>query len=196
MTIKLTPHNIDEAVAEAVAILKCSGAVLLVPTETVYGLVCRAKDTVAIDKIYELKDRDRSKKLALFIADWPKLADDGVILDGLPAKLATQYTPGAITIIAPSKSGETVGFRVPDHPFILALLKTSGEALASTSANLSGNPNVLSVESALKELNGSPDLVIDGGNIPENALASTVVNATGSEPKILRQGALVIDLSL
>ncbi len=192
MTITLTNNNIDEVVAQAVSTLKRPGTVLLVPTETVYGLVCRAADRVAIDKIYELKDRDRSKKLALFIADWQKLAQDGVILDGLPAKLATQYTPGAITIIAPSKSGETVGFRVPDHPFILKLLQSCNEALASTSANLSGNPNVLSVESALKELNGTPDLAIDGGTIPQDALASTVVDATGIEAKILRQGALII----
>ncbi len=146
-----------------------------------------------MDKIYFLKDRDRSKKRALFAYDWRKLSGMGVKLEGLPEKLAEKYCPDAITIIAPGANGETVGFRVPDHPFIQALLKRAGYPLASSSANLSGKPNVLSVDEALNELNGEPALAIDGGAIPPDSQASTVVDATGKEPKILRQGSLFIE---
>ncbi len=190
--IDLKEYGMEYAVNAAAEALNEPGAVLLVPTETVYGLVCRAADSRAVDKIYALKDRDRSKKLALFAYDWRKLSGIGVKLEGLPEKLAEKYCPGAITIIAPGENGETVGFRVPDHPFILALLKRTGYPLASTSANLSGRPNVLSVDEALNELNGEPALAIDSGAIPPDSLASTVVDATGGEIKILRQGSLVI----
>lgn len=186
--ISLSRDGISAAVAQAVAALSKPGAVLLVPTETVYGLVCRASDAAAVERIYELKDRDHSKKLALFVGDWRKLSDAGVILDGLPSELAEKYCPGAVTIIAKSESGETVGFRVPDHPFILALLRAIDFPLASTSANLSGRPNVLNVEAALQELQGEPELIIDGGDIPADALASTVIDATGETPRVLRQG--------
>lgn len=189
----LNSTGIPAAAAAAAAVLRRPGTVVLVPTETVYGLVCRADDAAAVDKIYNLKDRDRSKPLALFTPDFRLLADRAE-LDGLPARLAERYMPGPITIIARGNAGGTVGFRIPDHPFILALLGQLDFPLASTSANLSGHPNVLSVGEALAELAGEPDLVIDGGPIPPGALASTVVDATGATPRILRQGALQIEL--
>ena len=185
--MRLMP-DVDAAVAEAAAVLRRPGTVVLVPTETVYGLVCRASDEAARKRIYELKHREASKPLALFTADWRKL--DGVRLEGLPAALAEKYCPGPITIIAPGVDGGTVGFRIPDHPFILKLLRELDFPLASTSANLSGQPNVLTVAEALAQLRGEPDLAIDGGAIAPGALASTVVDATGTTPRILRQGAL------
>ena len=185
--IQLLP-DCEAAVAEAAAVLRHPGTVVLVPTETVYGLVCRASDEAARKRIYELKHRAASKPLALFTADWRRL--EGVKLEGLPATLAEKYCPGPITIIAPGAEGGTVGFRIPDHPFILKLLRELDFPLASTSANLSGQPNVLTVTEALAQLCGEPDLAIDGGAIAPGALASTVVDATGTTPRILRQGAL------
>lgn len=190
----LASSGVAAAVARAVELLRRPGAVLLVPTETVYGLVCRADDAEAVERIYNLKDRDHSKKLALFIGDWRKLAARGVQLDGLPARLAEKYCPGAVTIIARGADGGTVGFRVPDHPLILALLRAIDFPLASTSANHSGHPNALHVDDALGQLNGEPDLAIDGGAIPADAQASTVIDATGDVPKILRQGPVTVQL--
>ena len=83
-----------------------------------------------------------------------------------------------------------MGFRVPDHPFVLELLRRVGCPLAQTSANHSGHPNALTVGRALAELSGDLSLAVDGGAISADALASTVVDATGSSPRILRQGAL------
>lgn len=184
--------GLDAAVSAAAEVLRRPGAVVLVPTETVYGLVCRADDEGARRRIYELKDRDYSKPFALFAADWRSLAPLAV-LDGLPSRLAERYCPGPITVIAPGRGGGTVGFRVPDHPFVAGLLAKLDFPLASTSANLSGRPNVRSVAAALAELDGEPDLAIDGGEISGEALASTVVDATGELPRIIRQGALRIE---
>ncbi len=193
--LSLTAATVAECAAAAVEMLQHPGAVILVPTETVYGLVCRAEDAEAIQRIYDLKDRDRSKPLAWFIADWRKLETYGVKTAGLPQKLAERFCPGAITIIAPVRSGGTIGFRTPDHPLILELLRRIDLPLASTSANLSGHPNALTVTDALAELSGEVDLAIDGGAIAPDAQASTVVDATGNIPRILRQGALQIPLS-
>ena len=190
--LSLSESGLDAAVEAALSALAVPGAVILVPTETVYGLVCRAADAAAVRRIYELKDRDFSKPLGWFVADWRTLADSGVRLEGLPAELAAKYCPGPITIIAPKTDGGTIGFRVPDHPFILELLRRIGRPLAQTSANHSGHPNALTVEQALAELSGELPLAIDGGPIPPDALASTVVDATSSAPRVLRQGALRI----
>ena len=83
-------------------------------------------------------------------------------------------------------------FRVPDHPLILAVLRRIGCPLAQTSANHSGHPNALTVQAALAELSGDAALAVDGGPIAPDALASTVVDATGKEPRVLRRGALRI----
>ena len=186
--MRLMP-DVDAAVAEAAAVLRRPGTVVLVPTETVYGLVCRASDEAARKRIYELKHREASKPLALFTADWRKL--DGVRLEGLPAALAEKYCPGPITIIAPGVDGGTVGFRIPDHPFILSLLKLYGRALASTSANRSGQPPALEVGYALETLAEQPDFTVDGGALPKDSIASTVVLVNSDNSyKILREGLI------
>ncbi len=190
--LDLAGEGVEAAVDAACRALSLPGAVVLVPTETVYGLVCRADDAAARQRIYDLKDRDATKPLGWFVAEPGQLAEHGVLLDGLPAELAAKYCPGPITIIAPVQGGGTVGFRIPDHPFMLALLRRIGCPLAQTSANHSGHPNVLTVPAALAELSGELPLAVDGGAIAPDALASTVVDATGSSPKVLRQGALRI----
>lgn len=188
--VRLDRIGVAEAARLAAEVLKRPGAVLLLPTETVYGLVCRADDASAVAKIYELKGRDRGKPLGWFIGDWRKLAEYGVELDGLPSELAEKYCPGPITIIARRKGGGTLGFRVPDHPLLLEILKLAGVPLAQTSANHSGRPNALSVEAALAELAGDVLWAVDGGDIPPDAQGSTVVDATGSSVRVLRRGPI------
>ena len=179
-----------EAAAEAAAfLLHTPGAVLLVPTETVYGLVCKADDPAAIGRIYRMKHRDSAKLLGCFVADAAQLP---LKSDPRIQMLVEKYCPGAVTIIAAAEDGSTVGFRIPDHPFLQELLKNTGLVLAQTSANRSGRPNALTADEALAELAETPDMVIDAGAIPADAQASTVVDASGPELRILRQGKLVI----
>lgn len=190
--LKLAESGVDAAADAVLEALAGPGAVVLLPTETVYGLVCRADDAAARQRIYDLKDRDASKPLGWFVADWRMLAGYGVRLEGLPEQLAVRHCPGPITIIAPRQDGGTTGFRVPDHPLVLAVLRRIGCPLAQTSANHSGHPNALTVQAALTELSGDAALAVDGGPIAPDALASTVVDATGKEPRVLRRGALRI----
>jgi hypothetical protein len=81
-------------------------------------------------------------------------------------RAARAFCPGPITVVYPDGKGSTFGFRVPDHPFVLELLKKFGGPLASTSANLSGRPAALSVEDALASIDGAPDFRVDGGENP------------------------------
>ena len=188
-----TPTDDLSAIADqAVAVLKTPGCVILVPTETVYGLVCRAADQAGCEKIFTLKGRAESKRLGWFLSDKNMALQHGVILNDLSAALIDKYTPGALTIIAEKSDGTTQGFRIPDHPLLLEILHRINEPLVQTSANGSGMPDVVSVPDALGQLNGEVDLVIDGGAIPPGSMGSTVVDATGDSIKILRQGKLEI----
>lgn len=187
---KLSECGLEAAAREAAAAFDLPGAVVLLPTETVYGLVCCADDPEAIRRIYYLKHRSEAKPLGWFVGDWHKLPEYGVKMEGLPSELAEKYCPGAITIIAPCEDGSTQGFRVPDHPLLKRLLELIDLPLCQTSANLSGRPNALNAEDAANELIDKVDLVIDGGAISPDAQASTVVLATGEKPEILRQGSL------
>lgn len=179
----------NAAVAACRDALMTPGAVVLVPTETVYGLICRWDDQAAIDRIYELKDRDRSKLLAMFARDYRMAQQYGLLPNPRLERLVRHFCPGPLTVIGRTAAGGTLGLRFPDHPLILALLREIDFPLASTSANRSGRPNALTVEQALEELTGDVTLAVDGGPIAADALASTVVSLVDG-CKILRPGPI------
>ena len=169
--------------------LRRPGSVLLVPTETVYGLVCDWRDEAARARIYQLKHRSETKPFAAFL---PSVGSVSSCIPQLPdtARIfAETFCPGPVTLVVPDGAGSTFGFRIPDHPFILKLLKAYGAPLASTSANRSGMPAALSVDEALRTIDGEPDVAVDGGILAPGSKASTVilVNADSSW-KILREG--------
>lgn len=184
----------NELLEQAVEILSQAGGVVLVPTETVYGLVCDWEDQLARERIYALKVRDSRKPLAMF-ADSCNMAENfGVKLNNNARILLEKFAPGPITVIAPGNEiYPTIGVRIPDHDFILQLLKLRNRPLASTSANASGMPNVLTVAEALEQLAGKVDLAVDGGRLPDEARASTVVSVCGSKLQILREGPVSSD---
>ena len=175
-------------------ILRRPGAVLLLPTETVYGLVCRAGDAAACRRLFELKQRPESKVIGWFVSNEAMLEKYNVQLDDRCRELIRRYTPGALTVIAPTADGLTQGFRIPDHPLLQGILEMLGEPLAQTSANASGNPDAANCADALAQLHGTVDFYVDGGEVPQERCASTVVDASGSELKILRQGSVNIDI--
>ena len=183
----------SEGIKEIASILREPGAVAVVPTETVYGLVGRVNDPLCREKIYELKHRDSAKHLGWFVSDTLQLEKYGIRLSGYAALLAEKFMPGPLTLIVKKEDGSTVGFRIPDHPQLLSLLREVGEPLFQTSANRSGSPNALSCAGAVEMLCGTPDAVADGGEIPSDALASTIVDCTGEFPCIIRQGGLDLD---
>ena len=193
LRLDLKQLPITEAASAVAEALRAPDAVAVVPTETVYGVVSRVTPGGS-ERIYALKHRAGSKRLGWFVGDWRGLEKYGVRLTPTVRKFAERFMPGAITIIAPTEDGGSIGFRVPDHPFLAALLAELGEPLFQTSANLSGAPDSLTLDDALAGLDGEVDAAVDGGALPPGSLASTVVDASTEPPRILRQGALKLDL--
>lgn len=169
-------------------ILRREDGVLLVPTETVYGLVCDAAHEAARAKIYEMKRRPASKLLTLFFASKEVAEAAFPAMPETAKRFAAAFCPGPVTLIVPDGDAFT-GFRIPDHPDLLRLLEAYGRPLASTSANLSGQPPAHTVDEALASLALPPDGVLDGGSIPAESVASTVIKVERSGAwSILRSG--------
>ena len=182
----------NDAGKKAAELLKQKGAVLIVPTETVYGLVCAWEDEEARKKIYDLKHRSPAKLFAAFVPE-VSVAEQlcGCPLPPAAKLLAETFMPGAVTLIVPDKNGNTFGFRIPDHPFIMELLKQYNGALASTSANLSGEPPALDLPTALRTIDGAPAGAVDGGALPDDSIPSTIIQVTAdNQVKIIRTGLI------
>jgi L-threonylcarbamoyladenylate synthase len=172
------------------------GGVVGFPTDTVYGLGALPARVDSIERLYTIKGRSRTKAIAILIAAPTDL--DLVTSDAnqLGRKLAEAFWPGPMTLIVPRhpslpeiiSTTNTVGVRMPDHPVSLGLLRLTGP-LAVTSANLTGEENTCTAKEVLEQLKGRFHLLIDGGSTP-GGVPSTVVDCTGVQPVILREGPI------
>ena len=186
--IELTTESLAAGVQACAAVLR-AGGVAAVPTETVYGLVTLWDNAAGRQRIYELKRRPADKRLQMLAADLAMARCAGVLADPRLDRLAAKFWPGALTVVCAAEAGDTIGLRIPDHPFMHALLLELGAPLAATSANLSGEAPGAEAAAAVTRLDGQPDLVVDGGPIAA-AAPSTVVTITGGELQILRPGSI------
>ena len=196
--IDLNAESVAAAVKACAEVLR-AGGVAAVPTETVYGLVALWDNPAGRQRICELKRRPADKRLQMLAADTAMAHRAGVRADPRLEKLAAKFWPGALTVVCAGNTQpatgnpqhatapDTVGLRIPDHPFMQALLLELGAPLAATSANLSGEPPGTDAESAVARLDGCPGILVDGGPIAD-AAASTVAEITGPELKVLRPG--------
>ena len=178
----------SENTATAARLLR-SGGVVIIPTDTVYGIAAHPDCPAAVDRIRVVKGRPAEKPIALLAADLAAVLSFGANLPPVAQRLATAYWPGALTLVLPCRTTYE-GFRVPDHSATRSLLAACGGTLRVTSANLSGEMPACSAVEALKAVGLEADLVIDGGRSP-GGVASTVVkvDADGSF-SVLREGAL------
>jgi L-threonylcarbamoyladenylate synthase len=193
--IKIAPDKLDNNIISKAKIVLKNGGIVALPTETVYGLVADLFSYEAVGKIYEIKGREFSKPLPLFVPDIESVALYVEKLPDFAYKLMDAFWPGPLTVVLFKKKGldipfktSTLGLRIPNHPVPLALLKECGP-LVSTSANLSGGKDALSAEEVKDYFNGEIDLILDAGptilRIP-----STVIDCTGRSPKIIREGKI------
>lgn len=188
-----TPALFEAAVREAVALLK-DGQLVALPTETVYGLAANALDRGAVARIFEAKGRPSTNPIIVHVAGreqaracssaWPRLAD----------QLADSFWPGPLTLVVPkaavvpdlvSAGGPTVAVRWPSHPFMQAVIKGCGFPLAAPSANRSNGTSPTQVDHVVRSLRDRVPLVVDGGSC-NVGIESTVVDVTGSVPRVLR----------
>ena len=170
------------------------GEVVSFPTETVFGLGVQYGNLDYLEKIYELKSRDRSKAVTLMVAQKEDI-EKYAYVTVQTKKVIDAFMPGMITLILKKKETvddmytaglKTIGIRIPDDPFVLQLLKLVGPMLV-TSANISGKPALLNDQEVYQEFHGKIHLIVKGKCV--NNLASTVVQID-DEVKILRQGLI------
>ena len=174
------------ALDEAAAILN-TGGVVVIPTDTVYGLAAHPGFPDAVERLYTIKGRESGKKIALLASDAAAVEAFGFPFPEKAAQLADMHWPGALTMVLGDE-----GFRVPDHAWTRLLLAKCGGVLRVTSANLSGGSPATDAPQALADVGLSADLVVDDGVSP-GGVASTVVRVCADGGiEVLRKGAIEI----
>ena len=195
----LDERGINACVETASVVLK-NGRVILFPTDTLYGLAADAFSDEAVDTIYAIKGRDEKKPIHCIAVDiamaekYAEVTDDARLL-------FERLLPGGLTVILRKRKNvrggiargiETIGIRIPHNDFCAQLARAFGKPFTATSANVSGLAPKRSLSDILEQLGESAemiDLIIDAGELPPSA-PSTVVDLSGEEPLIVREGAI------
>jgi len=184
------PQEIKDAVSVAAAVV-AAGGVVLIPTESHYGLGADPRQPEAVEKIFELKGRPEGLALPVVCSDWDQVESLVSVPDPHRFKLARIW-PAALTVVAPrcrpvaASSTDTLAVRIPNHDGLRALLYLVGP-LTATSANRHGRPPCPSVNSALDSLLGTPDLVLDAGDLAGGSV-STLMDLSSEEAREIRSG--------
>ena len=186
-----------EAINLAATILR-EGGIVVFPTETVYGIGAAASSCIGPEEIIDIKMRPASKPLPWLVETEDALDTYGVEVPAYAHRLAKRFWPGPLSLVvkASSKVGKdfadargTVALRSPDHEVVRELLTAVGSPIITTSANTSGKPSPGAFADLEQRIMASADLTLDGGET-KHGIASTVVDCTGAEPVILRDGAI------
>ena len=185
---------------QAVQHLK-DGGVVAIPTDTLYGLAADVFNPTALDRVFAVKGRPKDLALPVLVSSWEQV---GKVAKNLPTQaqaLAEQFWPGGLTLIlekAPgvpdrlTAGGPTVAVRMPDHPVPIKLINGLGGPITGTSANISGGPDLLTLAKLTDQMAGQVDQIVREGPEPKGT-ASTIVDITSGEPRLLRQGAIPFD---
>ena len=185
----------NSEIDKAVAVLARGGLVAF-PTETVYGLGADASNPAAIRKLYAAKGRPADHPVIVHLADVAQLPQWAREVTPVAQKLARQFWPGPLTLLfkrAPGVSDavtggqDTVALRIPSHPIAHLLLEKFGGGVAAPSANRFGRVSATLAEHVRQEFGDAVDFVVDGGQ-SDVGIESTVVDATGTAPVLLRPG--------
>ncbi len=188
-----------ETAIEAAALAVQRGGLVVLPTDTVYGLGADAFDPAAVQALLDAKGRGREMPPPVLISSATTLDALATGVQPYVAALTEAFWPGPLTLVCdqqPSLTwdlGETrgtVAVRMPDHEIALALLERTGP-LAVSSANLTGHPAATEAAEAEKMLGDAVEVVLDGGPSPRGE-ASTILDVRGTRPRVLRVGALSV----
>lgn len=188
------------AIEQAAKVLNDQG-IIAFPTDTVYGLGCRADSAKAVKAVYKLKGRNYKNPLILFMGKAEELGKYSQELPAYTDKLARAFWPGPLTLVVKAspavkkwgldKDG-TIGLRIPDFSLLQDIINSAGLPLATTSANRSGDGESFSSQEVIASLSGPVDLMLDGGEIARGR-PSTVLDITADHPVILRKGVITLN---
>jgi len=177
------------------------GGLVAFPTETVYGLGADATNDDALAHLYAVKGRPTDHPVIVHLGVEESIDAWVTVVPEVARALAARFWPGPLTLVldaAPAVSRvatgglATVGLRVPDHPLALELLAAFGGAIAAPSANRFGRVSPTTADAVVRDLGTDVDVVLDGGGCPVG-VESTIVDLTGSEPRVLRLGGVTLE---
>ncbi len=200
--IKIDPNNINsEELKDAAGIIK-NGGLAAMPTETVYGLGGNALDKNAAKKIYAAKGRPSDNPLIIHVCSREQIFEYTKDIQEYAKKLINAFMPGPMTIILNradcipdevTAGLKSVAVRYPIHPVAQELIRLAEVPIAAPSANLSGKPSPTKAEHVIDDMMGRIDCIIDGGSC-EVGVESTIVDATGVHPVLLRPGGITLEM--
>ncbi|WP_435742185.1 L-threonylcarbamoyladenylate synthase [Nocardioides sp. SYSU DS0663] len=190
-----------EAAVEAATVAVQRGELVVLPTDTVYGIAADAFDPAAVRDLLAAKGRGRDMPPPVLVSSATTLDALAVRVPGYARALVERFWPGPLTVVCHQQSSlqwdlgdtrGTVAVRMPDHPLALEVLERTGP-LAVSSANLSGLPAATDADQAEEMLGDEVAVIIDGGPVGSGGEASTIVDVTGDQGRVLRRGALSLE---
>lgn len=178
-----------------------SGGVVVFPTDTLYGLGADVFSLAALQRIFSIKGRRADLALPVLVAGLDQVEAVAQPMSAQAQRLAERFWPGPLTLVmrrSPDLPGlvtggaDTVAVRMPGHPVPLELARRLGRPITGTSANRSGQPDLLDLSALENQLGNLVDHIIQTGPVPAGT-ASTIVNVTGDTPQLLRGGAISLE---
>ena len=195
--------GVDDLLNELEQVVYTMGndGVVVFPTDTLYGLGADAFSLPGLQRIFAIKGRPASLALPVLVAGLDQVESVALPMSSQAQLLAERFWPGPLTLVMRRSpdlpdlvtgGADTVAVRMPAHRIPLALARRLGRPITGTSANLSGSPDLLDLESVESQLGNLVDYIFRTGPVPEGT-GSTVVDITGDEPHILREGAISLE---
>ena len=191
----------QEDIGQGVACLKAGGVVVF-PTDTLYGVGADVFSLPALGRVFALKGRPLGLALPVLVSAWEQVGSVAQDIPELAYRLAQRFWPGPLTLVL-SRSDrlpdlvtgglDTVAVRMPDHPIALALAREFGGPITGTSANSSGEADLLTLEAVKAQLAHGVDYIMGCGPAPAG-VPSTVVDVTTGTPRLVREGALSFEM--
>jgi len=201
LRIKVNELNLAQVLHYTADMLK-KGGIIAYPTETFYGLGAKFDMEDSLKKLYDIKQRPEEKAMPLIIGNKELLTVITASMNKTAVSLMDRFWPGPLTLIFPAKENlseyitagtHKVAVRIPGESFALYLAITASFPITATSANLSGTSPAQDAETVIRYFGDKIDLIIDGGTT-SGGLPSTIVDVTGDEIKLLREGAVKKEL--
>ena len=183
------PHHPDPEILKKAGEFLLEGKLVVFPTETVYGLGASALDEQALDRVYRIKNRSKDKPLSYHFADLKDFyAFAGEGIDARQKEWFEKLIPNPVTLVyKDSIRNRTLGVRFPENVIAREIIRFSKCPVIATSANFSGEPSGISVEEMSEAFLYQVDFIVDAG-VTDRGQESTVLDISGKDPVILRQG--------
>lgn len=164
------------------------GGLVIIPTETVYGIACNMQNKKAVERLYTIKERSKDKPFTVHIDRKDRVEEFVPQIPVTAYKLMTKFWPGPLTIIFNAQQG-TIGIRMPDDDVAASIIARAIVPVVCPSANISGKPAPVTFADAIRDLDGLVDLAVDAGPA-RLGVESTIVDVTGEVPQVVRPGVI------